>query len=247
MEPVYHTEPYTDLAEAYDYILRHVDYQEWYQYIRKVMERFTVDAKKVVELGCGTGRFGAKFSTDGFEIYGVDKSLEMLRVAKARAFKNFRIICADMAEFHLAKKADFIFSVHDTMNYFINKSDVRRVFSCVRNIMHEDSVFMFDITTEYNIESNFHDVTNTYEIRGRSVEWTNEFNRRRRMVLSTLRFFNRDGTAGVENHIQRIYSIGEIKKLLKKEGFEVLGIFGDYSFMPPSGTTVMINFVTRLA
>jgi len=247
MEPVYHTEPYTDLAEAYDYILRHVDYQEWYRYIRKVMERFTVDAKKVVELGCGTGRFGAKFSTDGFEIYGVDKSLEMLRVAKARAFKNFRIICADMSDFHLAKKADFIFSVHDTMNYFINKSDVRRVFSCVRNIMHEESVFMFDITTEYNIESNFHDVTNTYEIRGRSVEWTNEFNRRRRMVLSTLRFFNRDGTAGVEHHIQRIYSIGEIKKLLKKEGFEVLGIFGDYSFMPPTDTTVMINFVTRLA
>jgi len=231
--------------QAYDYILKHVDYQEWYTYIKSVMNKYTKDPKMVVELGCGTGRFGAKFSADDFTVFGIDRSLEMLRVAKSRAFRNFRILCADMAQFHLSQPADFIFSVHDTMNYFTTLSDIKSVLRCVKNIMHDESIFMFDITTEYNIENNFNRVTQKYNIRGKDVEWTNEFNPRKRLVYSTLRFFNDDGTAEVEHHTQRIYSVRQMKKILRKEGFEVLGVFGDYSFSPPADDTVMINFVTR--
>ena len=241
-----YSDPYSRLATAYDKILEHVDYQEWYNYIRAIMTRYVEEPKTVVELGCGTGRFGAKFSADGYMIYGVDRSIDMLCVAKARAFKNFRLICSDIMDFALARPVDFIFAVHDTMNYLMKKSDVRRALRCVRGVMHSGSIFMFDITTEYNIENNFNGVTNTYEIRGNTVEWGNRFDRRRRIVQSTLRFHNGDGTMEEENHFQRIYTVDEIKSLLKKEKFELLGVFSDYSFKKPAHDTVMINFVTRI-
>ena len=62
----------------------------------------------IILLGCGTGKFGSKFSNDNYMIYGLDLSLDMLLVAKARAFKNFRLICSDMRNFTLAKPVDFI-------------------------------------------------------------------------------------------------------------------------------------------
>ena len=241
-------EPYTDLALAYDYILRHVDYQGWYDYIKKVMHRYCpVKEPFVVELGCGTGRFGAKFSADNYEIVGIDRSVEMLRVAKSRAFKNFRIFCGDIANLAMKRRGDFIFSVHDTMNYFTTPEELAEAIASVKATMHRDSIFMFDITTAYNIEANFHEVTNCYEVRGRTVEWTNRFHYRKKEVISTLRFYNDDGTYTEENHFQRIYSVGRVKKILKKQGLEVLAIYGDYTFEAPKSDTVMINFITRIA
>ncbi len=238
-------DPYTILSESYDYILRHVDYQGWYTHIKEVMHRFVQVPHNIVELGCGTGKFGAKFSTDGYTIFGIDRSIDMLRAARPRAFRNFRLICADMSDFSLKIKADFIFSVHDTMNYFLKKRDVRRVLKCVKDIMHEKSVFLFDITTEFNIRNNFDGKINVYKTRGRVIEWENTYFPRKRYVKSSLHFMEPDGTSHTEVHWQRIYSIKEMTRMLHAEGFEILGIYSDYSFDPPGRETVMINFAVR--
>ena len=85
--------PYTELAKVYDSLLTHVDYQSWYLYISEIMIQYIENPRTIVELGCGTGKFGSKFSADDFSIYGIDKSIDMLRVASMRAYRNFRVIC----------------------------------------------------------------------------------------------------------------------------------------------------------
>lgn len=237
--------PYTDLAASYDFLLKHVDYQSWYIYISSIMIKYINNPRLVLELGCGTGKFGAKFSADDFQVYGLDKSLEMLKVARIRAFKNFRIICGDMTDFYFSKKFDYIFSVHDTLNYLLEYSDIRKVFRSVKGVMHSESVFMFDITTEYNIKRHFDGKTSHYKTGRGEIEWSNVYDRECSLVFSTLRFKNADGEVSVEEHVQRIYRIDEIKTILGEEGFEVLDIFGDYSFDPPGSRTVMVNFITR--
>ncbi len=237
--------PYTELAESYDYLLRHVDYDQWYFYISSLMIRYVNDPRTVLELGCGTGKFGPKFSAEEFIIYGIDNSLDMLRVAKIRAFKNFRVICADMKNFALSKKIDFIFSVHDTMNYFLTYSDLKSVLRSVRGVMHDKSIFMFDITTSHNIDKNFDGKTTEYHFRGSSIEWSNTFDRKKSLVKSTLTFTTPEGASTTETHFQRIYRINQIKKILASEKFIILDIFGDYGFSDPDDKTVMINFITR--
>jgi SAM-dependent methyltransferase len=239
-------EPYTDIAPVYDYLLRHVDYQEWYEYISSVMMRHCDAVNNILELGCGTGRFGSKFSNDGYTIFGIDKSLDMLLVAKTRAFLNFRILCSDITNFRLAKKMDFIFSVHDTMNYLLDYADILNMFRCVRETMHGESVFMFDITTEHNIYENFDGKTSQYQLRSSTVEWSNRYDAGRKLITSTLRL-RRDGKTSVEEHVQRIYASGEIRTLLAEGGLALLGEYGDYTFEPPRDNTVMINFVARKA
>jgi SAM-dependent methyltransferase len=239
-------EPYTDIAPVYDSLLRHVDYQEWYQYILSIMNAYVEQPRLILELGCGTGRFGSKFSNDGYTIYGIDKSLDMLLIAKTRAFLNFRIFCADITRFHVARKMDFIFSVHDTMNYLLDYSDIINVFRCVKKIMHKTSVFMFDITTEYNIKKNFDGKTSQYQFKNSSVQWSNNYDPEKKLIYSTLRL-NRAGRTTVEEHVQRIYSIDEMKSIAVNEGFEVLSINGDYTSDKPRDDSIMINFITRKA
>ena len=239
------SEPYTGIAETYDYMLRHVDYERWYQFIKSVMLRFVKSPATVLELGCGTGKFGAKFSSDNYQIFGIDKSLNMLQVARSRAFKNFRIICADIRNFYLKKNFDFIFSVHDTMNYQLTDDGIKDILKSVKNAMHKHSVFMFDITTEYNVESNFNNKTSFYKTRGINVEWTNKYDRKKKYVISSFKIRHDNGKAYSEEHIQRIYSQVEIESILKSEGFDILHVCSDYTFNSPGTDTVMINFITK--
>ncbi len=237
--------PYAEIAEAYDYMLRHVDYQQWYEYICRIMLGYVKNPETVLELGCGTGKFGAKFSADGFDVLGIDLSLNMLRVAKTRAFRNFRIMLSDMQTFKVKKKFDFIFSVHDTMNYQLTMDDVRKVLENVKHAMHRGSIFLFDITTEYNVNNFFDEKTSVYSIRGMDVEWSNSYDRENRIITSNF-LVQRDGRETKESHIQKIHTPEEIKDALHDCGFEIHEIFSDYSFEPPDNETVMINFVTSL-
>lgn len=237
---------YTTFSEVYDHLLKHVDYEYWYKYIKTLMNQYVESPKSILELGCGTGRFGAKFSRDDYLIYGMDKSINMLQVAKLRAFKKFHIFCGDMTNFFLSKSFDFIFSVHDTMNYLLTFEDLRKVLGCVKQALHKKSIFMFDITTEHNIMINFDKKTSFYEVPGgMQVKWSNEYNRKKKHIYSTLEFMRDSEVVCTEKHTQRIYSIKEIESLLAECGFEIIDIFGDYSFTPVNNETVMVNFITR--
>jgi len=132
------------------------------------------------------------------------------------------------------------------VNYLLEPADIESMFRCVRRIMHEESVFMFDITTEHNIYENFNGKTSRFELRSGSVEWSNAYDAAARLVCSTLRY-RRRGTTSVEEHLQRIYTMEEMKSLVEKSGFRIIDIFGDYTVDPPGDNTVMINFITRVA
>jgi SAM-dependent methyltransferase len=235
--------PFTAISEFYDYILRHVDYDRWYRYIRSLMFRYMSDPDYILELGCGTGKFGAMFSSDDFTIYGMDISFDMLKVAKQRAYNGFRVFCADILNFSLSRKFDFIFAVHDTLNYILKTSDMRRAFSCVRDIMHDKSIFMFDITTEYNITRFFDGKAMKFRTRGVDILWENSYNDNRKLIRSEMTLEDNDGIITREKHVQRIYGVDEMMKILNQEGFKLIDIFSDYSFDPPRDDTVMINFV----
>lgn len=240
------SEPYTGLAEAYDYILRHVDYEQWYQFIRSIMHLYVEYPETVLELGCGTGKFGAKFSADNYRIVGVDLSFNMLRVAKTRAFRSFRIVCADIRDFYFKRKFDFVFSVHDTMNYQLTNEDVRNVLRSTKQVMHEGSIFMFDITTEHNIDRFFNNKTSYYKTRGMNIEWSNAYDREKKHIISSFTIKHSDGRIFHEEHIQRIYSEDEMKTMLDEEGFEIIEICSDYTYNPPSDETIMINFIVKV-
>lgn len=239
------TKPYTALAGSYDYLLRHVDYQGWYDFLRRVMLTYNPESEFVVELGCGTGRFGAKFSNDGFFILGIDLSAEMLRIARTRAYANYRIIRADIREFALANHPDFIFSVHDTMNYLTKTSDFLKALKNTARNMDEKSIFLFDLTTEYNIRKNFDGKKMHYKKYKSTIEWENTYDPDLAIVTSKLSFKEKYNPPETEVHLQRIYSREETEELIKQAGLELINVYGDFTEKPPHKRTVMSNYVVR--
>ncbi len=237
--------PYSVIAPMYDRLLGHVNYDYWYAYLRTLMLLHTSGSGLVAELGCGTGLFASRFSRDGHTVLGIDHSLEMLSVARARGGSGMHLCCADITDFTLACRAEFVYCIHDTVNYLLGEDRVRSLFRCVKDILHPRGLFLFDITTEYNVRANFNRKRSTFRIADARVVWTNSYDSRERIITSCFDIDMRDARFR-EIHRQKVYPPDMIEGILGEEGFECLTSYGDNTFDRPSARTVMINYLARL-
>ena len=78
---------YDLIAPIYDKVNGDVDYKEWADFIEKVIERDYKGGKPelVLDLGCGTGRMTLELARRGYDMTGVDYSVEMLDIARENA------------------------------------------------------------------------------------------------------------------------------------------------------------------
>jgi SAM-dependent methyltransferase len=235
---------YSHMAPHYDFLLGHVDYKYWYDYLKMIMHIYRGIPNSILEIGTGTGKFGSYFSRDGYNITGLDLSLSMLQTAKLRAHSNFKIVCGDARQLPFKEKFDFIFSVHDTMNYITDEKALTEVFKSVKKVMNKDSIFLFDMTTEFNVLTNFDTQLQSFEHHGWIIHWYNEYDRKKRIIKS-LMSFEKGEIKKEEIHIQKIYTTTEVRKILDSIGFQLIELYGDYSYEKPGPSTIMKNFVVR--
>ena len=101
----------------------------------------------VLELGCGTGTVTRMLSKSGYDCVGLDMSEDMLSIASDKTFEeDLHIIytCQDMRDFEVPYSMDAMISIGDSMNYITCVDDLKNVFSCVRENLKENGVFIFD-------------------------------------------------------------------------------------------------------
>ena len=86
----YHTKRkmHKEFAEIYDVFMKHVDYNDWYKFLKNYIKK----KGSILDLGCGTGEFIHRFLKDGYDITGVDISDKMIKVTnekiKSKNLKN---------------------------------------------------------------------------------------------------------------------------------------------------------------
>ncbi|HYG69925.1 MAG TPA: class I SAM-dependent methyltransferase, partial [Anaeromyxobacteraceae bacterium] len=78
-------DPYSVLAEGYDAVMAHVDYEAWAEYVHFLLVRHHLEAQDVLELGCGTGSLALVLQPLGPYAYrATDASEAMLTVARRK-------------------------------------------------------------------------------------------------------------------------------------------------------------------
>ena len=77
--------PYTALADCYDRLNAHIDYQGWASSLAAKMKANGVpDGALVLDLACGTGNIALPLAAMGYDMIGVDISSDMLNTARQK-------------------------------------------------------------------------------------------------------------------------------------------------------------------
>jgi SAM-dependent methyltransferase len=108
------------------------------------------EAKKVLELGCGTGSI-LKHLQGNYEASGLDLSSKMLSIARKKV-PRAKLHRQDMVDFQIDEQFDAILCVFDSINHVRRFSDWKRVFARVRQHLSPGGCFIFDINTQRKLE-----------------------------------------------------------------------------------------------
>ena len=70
---------YTGFAQVYDLFMDNVPYDEWCAYICETLKKHGIADGPVLDLGCGTGELTRRLAACGYDMTGVDVSVDMLQ------------------------------------------------------------------------------------------------------------------------------------------------------------------------
>ena len=238
---------YNRFASVYDKLIKDIDYNEWADYYFKLFDRYGIDAKLGLDLGCGTGSMTRILSSRGVDMTGIDISEDMLMIAQEKnEDRKILYLNQDMADFELYGTVDFIVSSLDCMNYITDKRDFLKVLKLANNYLNPGGLFIFDVNTKYKLENVLGNNTFILEDDGVFCAWQNEYDKGRRLCDFYLTFFAQEGeeySRFDEHHTERAYEIDEISDMIKKSGMRLLKVYDSLSFKAPNAKSERVFFV----
>ena len=135
---------FDNYSKYYNLLYRDKDYLEEIDYIDKKIKKYTLEADKIIELGCGTGIHAQFLSQKGYNVTGVDISKTMIEQARVRN-PGVPFICNDIRNFSIAEKADVILALFHVMSYQTTNHALKATINNVYSHLKKDGVFLFDV------------------------------------------------------------------------------------------------------
>lgn len=222
------TEAYGAFAYAYDQALGRPFFENLRPHLERVADRHLGGASTHLDLACGTAHLVHWFRQRGLRSCGVDVSLPMLDIARRKSPRP-ALIAADARMLPLRASFDVITSVYDSLNHFLDREDLLRIFREVRARMHERSTFWFDMnhpsayTRVWSIEEPFIAEADDYRLAIHT-----SYIRAEKKATGWVEGWANVGGERVaidEVHFQRSYSEREIRATLRAARLRVVEMF----------------------
>ena len=243
---------YLAFSRVYDTFMDNIPYEEWFKYIHNTLLKNGIENGIIAELGCGTGTMTEMLAKSGYDMIGIDNSMEMLEIAMDKrvesGLESILYLNQDMCEFELYGTVRAIVSVCDSVSYVLDEEDLIQTFKLVNNYLEPDGIFIFDFTTEKKY-LDIKDATIAENSEEGSFIWENTYYEDEKINEYQLTLFLPDNKGKYDKycevHQQRAYSYDEIVSYLKLAGMQVITVTDDYSENNVNSESARIVVVAR--
>lgn len=242
---------YDSFAQVYDELMDNVPYEEWGAFIREELEGHGIENGLMLELGCGTGKMMGIMADAGFDMIGVDNSEWMLDLAMENFEGDQRMLflLQDMREFELYGTVGSVISVCDSVNYILDPSELVQVFKLVNNYLDPEGIFIFDFNTEHKYRDEMGEMTIAEDRDDVSFIWYNEYDNEEHVNYIDLTLFLKEEgdlyRKHTEEHVQRGYTLSEMKTMIEASGLIFLDAYDGYSHRKADENSQRIVMVAK--
>lgn len=246
---------YTALAPFYDLFNGEIDYAEWADFVEENFRRFADRrVRSVLDLGCGTGTMLLELARRGYDMTGVDGSAEMLAVARDRIeaagkSEDVLLLCQDLSEFELYGTVDAVVCCLDTLNHITEPEALSRCLHWVHNYLEPNGIFLFDINSPHKFRTVYGDRDYVLEDEGVVCTWQNCYDPESGLSDFYISLFTEEEDGRYTRtdvfRQERMYTLAEMRRLLKENGFELLSVSDGYHFEKPARGAERFYFAAR--
>ena len=241
---------YTVFAGVYDTFMKDIPYEDWACFIKERLLENGISEGLVCDLGCGSGIMTNLLSDAGYDMTGIDNSSSMLQVAaEKKGDRDILYLDQDLTEFELYGTMRAFISTCDTLNYITDKKDLKKIFDLVNNYLDPGGLFIFDMHTVAYYER-LGDMVFGDASEEAAYIWANSYDKKKRINVYDLTLFTGEDDGryvrSSEVHVEKAYSIVDIKRMIRKSGLELIGMYADYTKKKPGRKSERIVYITKL-
>jgi SAM-dependent methyltransferase len=134
-------------ANLYDAMYAEKDYARECDTVEKMFARYADGVRTVLDLGCGTGNHALQLASRGYAVTGIDRSMQMLAIARAKADDADADVCFIAGDVRYADAQgphDAALMMFAVLGYQHDNADVRAAFANTRRMLRPGGLFIFD-------------------------------------------------------------------------------------------------------
>lgn len=201
--------------------------EKWTGSLAALARRHGLTGKRLLDVGCGTGKSAAPMAARGFEVVGCDISPAMLEIANDLLGPGVRLGEADVRSLPVFGAFDLVWALNDVLNYMLSPHELRLALEGMRENLAEGGVLLFDLNTLLLHRASFTG-EGTREEGGHTLSWIGM----EEEVVSGALCEGRIEINGVPSathvHRQRHFAEVEVRAVIAAAGLSCVGVYGDY-------------------
>ncbi len=219
-------------GEYLDHLALHFDPEQTEREAAFVAEAIDVEpGARVLDLGCGHGRFSLELARRGFRVTGLDlspRSIGLAREAAEREGLDVEWVQSDMREIPAAGEFAAVVNLFTSFGYFEDEADNQRVLDGVARALREGGRFLIDINNVLGLmlryRDRFWDVTadGVLQLHEHEFDVLDGRNRAR------WTFIRPDGARSELVHSVRMYTPHELATMVEGAGLAIESAWGDF-------------------
>ena len=132
-------------SQYYDLLYQDKDYQAETKYIVELIEQYGPNSEHILELGSGTGIHAQLLAANGYQIFGIERSAEMVAIANQTPNKKVQFEVSDIVDFTLNQKFDVALSLFHVISYLTDNESLVKTFKNVHQHLNSEGLFIFDV------------------------------------------------------------------------------------------------------
>jgi SAM-dependent methyltransferase len=245
---------YEAMAPVYDQFTAHHDSEGWLADLVEATKRAGLAGRRLLDVGCGTGKSFLPLLARGWEVTGCDISASMLELARRKAGDGVRLEVADMRELPLFGEFDIAWALDDAVNYLLSIEDLERALAGMRANLSPAGLVAFDVNTLFLYRTSYAE-TEVVEREGHRLVWRGQGSADAppgSISESRLEIDPGEGPRALSVHRQRHFPEAKVAAALASAGLECVEIYGhgyDGIFKQPldESTHTKAIYIARVA
>jgi ubiquinone/menaquinone biosynthesis C-methylase UbiE len=246
---------YRDVAGVYDSLMATVPHGAWLSRIERAVRERGKAPRSALDCACGTGLVTELLWERGYRpVWGFDISPAMIDIARTKATR-FKLQTGPTYQVQNAATLDLgdapfdlIVSMFDSLNYILDPKDLQSAFVRLFHHTAPGGILAFDMNSQYALS---HDLfTQSQQFGPVQHVWTAHWNPDTHLCRVDMDFWVDDEVTGTprsfsETHIQRAYSVPEVRDFLTAAGYIKVEAFGNYGDKSPGPRSDRLLFIAE--
>ena len=183
----------------------------------------------MLDIACGEGRFAKQLAEHGYNVTGIDISIENIETAKAHETNTLQFFVQDMRFPFYINYFDYAFNFFTSFGYFTHDRDHALAAKSFAASLRENGILVIDY---FNAEQVIANLVPEETVRRGSYTFTITRKLERNHIVKEIYVTDAENKPGKYTETVAAFTLADFIKMFRQAGMSLVSTFGDYRLGP---------------